>query len=213
MKTITTTAIVALMTTTLGFSAVAPAFAQSEGLIQVAPQAGPDGNMHQRDHGPRRGEGMRGGMRGGSDLFSFERGAEAIEIALVRLSHAIALTSEQQPLFDALKTSALTAAADFSTATEALRPAAPAAGETPVLPDMSKRLEDRIAVDTARLAALKSVQPAFTAFFDSLSDEQKAQLTPQRPDRGGMFGGKFGGPRHQGGPAAPAPTDAPATTN
>ncbi len=88
MKTITTAAIVALMTATLGFSAVAPAFAQSEGLIQVQPQDGSDRHMHQRDQGPRRGDGLRGGMRGGSDLLSFERGAEAIEIALVRLSHA-----------------------------------------------------------------------------------------------------------------------------
>ncbi len=126
----------------------------------------------------------------------------------------VELTTEQQPLFDALKTSALTAATDFATATEALRPAAPAEGETAVMPDMSKRLEDRIAVDTARLDALKSVQPAFTAFFDSLSDEQKAQLTPQRPDRGGNVWRQVRWPA----PARAArlrqlPTDAPATTN
>ena len=207
MKTITTTAIVALMTATIGLSAIAPAFAQD---AAPAPTQAQNGFRHD-NHGPRQG----GGMRGGADLFSFEHGAEAIEIALVRLSHRIELTSEQQPLFDAFKASALSAAADFATATESLRPAAPAEGETPTPPDFTTRLENGIALQTARLAALEAVQPAATAFFDSLTDEQQALLTPQRPDRDGMPGqGKFGGPRHQGqqqgGPAAPAPADAPA---
>lgn len=196
MKTISTTAIVALMTATLGFSAVAPAFAQPAAPGQGQLQAGPDRNFRQHDQGPH---------RGGMDLFNFERGTEAVEIALVRLSHAVELTSEQQPLFDALKTSALAAAAEFTTATEGLRPTATANGETAAVPDLAQRLETRTAIDTARLAALNAVQPAFATFFDSLTDTQKTQLMPQRPDRGGKAG--WG---HRGSPA-PEPTEAPAT--
>lgn len=208
MKTITTTAIVALMTATIGLSAIAPTFAQDAAPAPAQAQNGPGLHFRHDSDGPRQG----GGMRGGADLFSFERGSEAIEIALVRLSHRIELTSEQQPLFDALKASALSAAADFATATESLRPAAPAEGETRTPPDFTTRLENGIALQTARLAALEAVQPAATAFFDSLTAEQQALLTPQRPDRDGMPGqGKFGGPRHQGqqqgGPADPAPAN------
>ncbi|MGB3339425.1 MAG: Spy/CpxP family protein refolding chaperone [Devosia sp.] len=209
MKTITTSAIVALMTATIGLSTIAPTFAQDAAPAQAQQQGGPGLHFHHDNQGPRQG----GGMRSGADLFSFERGAEAIEIALVRLSHRIDLTAEQQPLFDALKTSALSAAADFATTTESLRPAAPVEGETAAAPDLSQRLENGIALQTARLAALEAVQPAATAFFDSLTDEQKAALTPQRPDRNGMPGFGKGSPRHQGqqqgGPAAPAPADSP----
>ncbi|WP_332699604.1 Spy/CpxP family protein refolding chaperone [Devosia sp.] len=202
MKTLPMTAIVALMTATIGLTAIAPTYAQET----AAPvQAEHQGHFRHHNQGPR-----QGGHMGGGDFLGFERGAEAIEIAFVRLSHAIELTTEQQGLFDAFKTAALGAAADFATATESLRPAAPAAGETAMRPDMSERLENRIAFETAKLAALEAVQPAATAFFDSLTDEQKAELTPQRPDRDGMPGFGKGGMRHQGmhnGPmgAAPAP--------
>jgi len=189
MKTITTSAIVALMTASIGLSAITPGFAQdATPAPQVEEQGRPGFFIRHDNHGPR-----HGGMRGGN-LFSFERGAEAIEIALVRLSHRIELTAEQQPLFDAFKTAALAAAADFTTATESLRPAAPVEGETPTAPNLSERLENGIALQQARLAALEAVQPAATAFFDSLTDEQNAALTPQRPDRHGMPGFGKGGP-------------------
>ena len=167
----------------------------------------------QSENGPgfhlRQGHGPMGDQRGG-DFLNFGRGAEAIEIALVRLSHRIDMTAEQQALFDTLKTSALSAAADFAAATEGLRPTPPVEGEaaTATAPDIAQRLENRIAIETAHLAALEAVQPAATAFFDSLTDEQKAQLMPERPDRDGMPGFGKGGPRHHqgqqdGGPAAP----------
>lgn len=213
MKTITSTAIVALMTATIGLSAIAPAFAQDAAPTTQA-QKGPGLNFRHHDQGPRQGGGM-----GGGDFLNVERGTEAIEIALVRLSHRIELTAEQQPLFDALKTAALAAATDFATATEGLRPAAPAEGETATAPSFTERLDNGIALQAARLAALEAVQPAATAFFESLTAEQTAALTPQRPDRDGMQGGfGKGGPRHQGqqpGPDAgpmggPAPADDPA---
>jgi hypothetical protein len=197
MKTITTTAIVALMTATIGLSAIAPTFAQDAAPTQVQAENGPGFHLRRDNQGP----GPMGGQRGG-DFLNFARGGEAIEIALVRLSHRIELTAEQQALFDTFKTTALSAAAEFASTTE---------GETAVAtaPDMSERLENRIAIEKAHLAALEAVQPAATAFFDSLTDEQKAQLTPERPEHGGMPGGK-GGPRHHQGQQQGGPTDAPA---
>ena len=219
MKTITKTAIVALMAATIGLSALAPAFAQDAAQAQTQTQNGPGLHLRHGDKGP----GQMGGHMSGGDFLNFVRGVEAVEIAMVRLSHRIELTAEQQPLFDAFKATALSAAADFAAATEGLRPQGgpavatpPAEGEvaTATAPDISERLENRIAIETAQLAALEAVQPAAAAFFDSLTDEQKAQLTPERPEHGGMPGmGK--GMRHQGmqqgGPGAPvAPADAPA---
>ena len=209
MKTITTTAIVALMTAAIGLTAIAPTYAQETAPAPMQEQAqgnGPGLHMRHNNQGPRHG--------GFGDLLGFERGAEAVEIALVRLSHAVELTPEQQTLFDTLKTDALAAAETFSTAVEGIRPAVPAEGQTAELPDISERFENRIAIETAHLAALESVQPAFTAFFDSLTDEQKAALTPQRHDRNGgpgMFGKD--GMRHQGmhmGPMGAPGGDVPA---
>lgn len=219
MKTIASTAIVALMTAAIGLTAIAPTYAQD-----AAPMPG-----HERSEG-KGGPGFEGKggpgfdlrfnrqmpRQGGFDLFSFERGAEAVEIALVRLSYAIDLTDAQQALFDTLKTDALAAADTFSTAVEGLRPAAPTeTAAAPAVPDLAERFENRIAVETAHLEALKAVQPALTAFLDSLTDEQKAELMPQRPGRDGGPGemGK-GGMRHPGMHPGTMPVPAPdAPTN
>lgn len=219
MKTISKTALVALMTATIGLGAIAPSFAQQAAAAAPAEQTQRD-NFRQHNQGPR-----NGGPMGGGDFLGVERGAEAIEIALVRLSHRLELTDAQQPLFDALKTAALSAATDFATATEGLRPTPPVEGEAPAAPDFTTRLDNAITIQAARLAALEAMQPAATAFFDSLTADQVASLTPQRPE-GGMPGGfGKGGPREQGGPhgqhggplqggpgapeGAPAPADAP----
>ena len=194
MKTLKTTAIAALLTAAVGLSAILPATAQEAGTPPAPQQQadangpkghGPMGNFGPRNQGPRQG--------GAMGFFDFGRGGEGIEIALVRLSHRIDMTAEQQALFDTLKTDALAAADTFTKATEALRPAKPADGATAERPGIGERLDTRIAIETAQLDALKSVQPAAKAFFDSLTDEQKAQLMPQRPD-GQM--GKHG--QHQG---------------
>lgn len=200
MKTISTTAILALMTASIGLGAVAPALAQDAAPAAPAVQAQPADAATDAaagaDRPMRPGPGQRhgGGPDGAAGILGIERGAEAIEIAIVRLSHAADLTDEQTALLDTLKTDALAAVANFETATEGLRPTPPAEGETAVAPDMSERLEKRIAFDTARLAALEAIQPSFTAFFDSLTDAQKAELAPQRSERQQGMG------KHQGGP-------------
>ncbi|MHA6297449.1 Spy/CpxP family protein refolding chaperone [Devosia sp. CAU 1758] len=191
MKTISTTAIVALMTASIGLGAVAPVLAQETAPAAPAAQS-QSSEAPAAERGFRKGPGMRqGGGMGG--LFNIERGAEAIEIAIVRLSHAIDLTDEQTVLLEALKTDALAATAAFEAATEGLRPTPPAEGETVERPDISERFDNRIAVQSARLAALEALQPAFTAFFDSLTEEQQAELAPERGDRHAGMG------KHQGG--------------
>ena len=216
MKTITTTAIVALMTAAIGLTAVAPTYAQDAAPAHTHEQAfrqgGPGLHLRQDgEHGPGRG--------GFLDFFGRGNSTEAVEIALVRLSHAVEMTTEQQALFDTLKTDAMAAAETFSTAVEGLRPAAPVEGQTAERPEFSDMLENRIAFETAHLDALKAVQPSLSAFFDSLTDEQKADLMPQRPHRNGgpgMFGkgGEHQGQMHKGplgAPGAPEAPEAPAT--
>lgn len=195
MTSISTKAIIALMAGVIGLGAIAPAMAQP------APQA-PDAAIAQNADRPA-GHDLRphgGGPRGFGGFFDFARGGEGIEVALVRLSHRIDLTEEQTALLDTLKTSALAAAEDFATATDGLRPAPATEDETRAIPSIAERLENRIALERAHQAALEAVQPAAAAFFDSLTDEQKAQLMPQRGDhRGGPGGEHQQGPRGFGG--------------
>jgi hypothetical protein len=181
MKTFSTPLVLALTATSLGLGAIAPAIAQDTPTPPAPPAAtAPAAPADAFRHGPGRG--------GFGDMLGFGRGAEAVEIALVRLSYAIDLTDEQQALFDTLRTDALAAANAFDTAVEDLRPAMPAAGEAPAAIDLVERFENRIALETAQLDALQAVQPAFTAFFESLTDEQEAQLMPDPSERGPRMG-------------------------
>lgn len=199
MKTISTKIILAMMTATLGLGAIAPATAQTaapsaETQATDAAQSGP--KAHRPDsNGQRRGPGF--GLGG---LLNLDRGGEAMEIALVRLSHRIDLSTDQQALLETLKSDALAASDMLTTATAELRPTPPAEGETPIAPDFAKALQNRIAFDTARLDALKSIEPAATAFFESLTDAQKAELMPDRGARGDHRGDRDDrdGPRQHG---------------
>jgi len=164
----------------------------SPGTAATQPENGPEGRPFRHDGGGQRRPGGEGGF------LDFARGGEAIEVALVRLSHRLELTSEQQGLLDALKTSALAAADDFATATDGLMPKPPVEGEAPAMPSIPERLENRIAIEKAQLAALEAVQPSVTAFFDSLSDEQEAQLQPHPGEHGGPRGGMDHGGHNQG---------------
>jgi hypothetical protein len=183
MTSLKTSAIVALMTAAVGLSAIAPSYAQDAtppAPLAAAEQAAP-GWGHGPMSGMRQHDGERGGDRGMAGFIGFDGGAEAVEIALVRLSHAVDMTAEQQALFDTLKTDALAAADTFSSAIEALRPAD---GTRPQAFDIATGLDTRIAIQTAQLEALKTVQPSLTAFFASLTDAQKAELAPEPRGRG-----------------------------
>lgn len=203
MKTISKPAIVALLTAALGFTSLAPSFAQEAAPAADVQKPGHDHNRFQRP-GQLPGFQRHMELRNGGGFLNFERGAEAAEIGLVRLSHRVDLTAEQQPLFDAMKTAVLAAADDFATAAEAARPTADAAK-----PDIAARLDARIAITSANLAALEAIKPSVTAFFDSLTPEQQAALAPDRGEHSSWGRPGQDGPRHSG----PAQLSLPAPTN
>ncbi|MEO6395051.1 MAG: Spy/CpxP family protein refolding chaperone [Devosia sp.] len=117
------------------------------------------------------------------DLVCSDNGAERLEIAFVRLSHRLDITTTQQPLFDALKATALTAQTSFADTCTAARPAK----DGTAAPDLVDRMKTRIAIDTARLEALNAVLPDFEAFYASLTDAQKALLMPEHEGRDGRM--------------------------
>jgi hypothetical protein len=189
---LTTSASAALIVAALALGGATPAaFAQDQG-----PQAGPGEMRHElRLRGHMRGEGFQhGGMRGGGmlGLVCSERGAEMLEHMFVSISHRLELTAEQAPLFDELKTAALTAQTGFADTCATLQPEA--ASDTAEQPNVVERLQTRIEVDEARIAALSGVLPALEAFHDSLTDEQKAALEPGRGEMREHFGKRQGGP-------------------
>jgi hypothetical protein len=172
--TTTTKTVAALVVASIGLAALTPS------AFAAGPQNGPqrDGGreLHQRH------EANGGGQRGGIlNLVCAPNGAERLEKALVSLSYKVTLTDAQKPLYDALKTSALTAQTTFADTCAAAMPA-PA-----TRPNMVERLQTRLKIDEARTAALTGVLPSLEAFFNSLSDEQKAALDirGQHDGRGG----------------------------
>jgi len=131
----------------------------------------------------------RGAGAGG--LFALvcsDRGAEALEVGLVRIAHRLDLTEAQKPLFDALKTTALTTQTSFADTCKAALPAQADATR----PDLLERLKSGLRLEQARLSAMNSVLPDFEAFYTSLTPAQKADLMPARGDRSGH------GPRDRG---------------
>ncbi|MHB1110440.1 MAG: Spy/CpxP family protein refolding chaperone [Devosia sp.] len=198
MKSITSTS-AALIVATLGLGAMAPAaLAQDQG-----PRAGPGGAARQeqgfRAHnqdGPRQGL-RRGGLL---QLVCAERGAERLEHMFVAISHRIDLTAEQAPLFDALKTAALSAQTGFADTCASVRPEA---GKPVEIPNLVERLETRIKIDEARIAALSDVLPSLEAFYSSLSDEQRAKLDVPGEMRRKHFGDRRGSPDRRPGQHRP----------
>lgn len=228
-KNFTSTAALALAAGIIGFTALpATTFAQQAPSAPGAEtQVAPDQNRHEfRQHrGQQRfanREGMRqqgrdvgphrGGHRGGG-LLGFvcsERGAERLEIALVRMSHRLDLTAEQQPLFDELRDTALAAQMGFADTCATLRPERPQSGAevTAETPDLGERFANRVEIARAEVAALEAVQPVLDALLDTLTDEQKASLQPRRGQRGEPGNRNRRGTMKQG--AAQPATESPA---
>ena len=123
------------------------------------------------------GQGMRGPQGrpgfGGSDILRLAcsvNGAPRLEIALNNLSERLTLDADQTTLFDAFKTSALTAQTGYADSCQLPTVAA----NTPVNP--VERLKAVTVNATARVAAIDAVLPSLEAFYNSLSDTQKAAL-------------------------------------
>ncbi len=172
MKT-STSAIAALLVAAIGTTAIIPV-ASAQDSVQLSLDGAQGAAVEDAHFRPDRA--MRDDRRGGPgellDMVCSEDGAENLEIALVRLSHRLDLTEAQQPLFDTLKTAALTAQTSFADTCAAARPAK----DADPAPDLIDRMKARIAIDTARIEALNAVLPAFEALYDSLTDAQKANL-------------------------------------
>lgn len=210
MKSLTSTTIVAIVAGTIGLAALTPvAFAQQ------GPQHGQqfDQPMQMGQFGKHRIERMRGArgpeVRGGGllSLVCSDRGAERAEIGFVRLSHRLELTTEQQALFDDLKSSALTAQTQF--AEQCAQPAAPTTADaTPTVPNPVERLTTQLGNDALRLELMQGLLPKLEAFYDSLSDDQKASLMPRPRDNRGFRNRGNQPPAQPGQPAEPA-TPAP----
>jgi hypothetical protein len=173
-------ALAALVVTSISLGAL-PTIAQDQ-TTPVAQKS--DREIHRtfRDAGPGRGGLMGGGILG---LVCAPQGAEALEIAFVRLSHNLELTDEQTALFDTFKTKALTTQTSFADECQAALPDRTA----DTRPDLLERLKSGLALEEARLTAMNAVLPDFEAFYGSLTEEQKADLMPLRGnDRGDRFG-------------------------
>ncbi|KQU95259.1 Spy/CpxP family protein refolding chaperone [Devosia sp. Root105] len=179
-RMLVTTALAAIM----GLTALAPgAYAQSAPAAPDAPAVTQPDAKGPGPQGEHRGErGQRGGIAG---LICSTDGATQLETRLADIATKLALTAEQQPLFDAYRTAALTAQTSFAESCATLQPAtAPATA-----PDALTVLKDRQARQTAELDALNAVLPSFEALYNSLTDTQKATLQPLvGPHHGGEHG-------------------------
>jgi hypothetical protein len=180
--------------------------------------AGPDrqgrdgGQMQAHRDGGDMQANRQGGMMGGrgGQLLALGCGpnaAERIETGLVRLGYRVDATAEQKTLLDSLKTASLAAQAELATVCAEVMPApatadaaAPAdapAADAATRPDLLTRLQGRLKVEEARLAAMTEVLPQFEAFYNSLTAEQKSALEP-KGDRDGRGPGRDRG--HDGRP-------------
>lgn len=161
---------------------------QRPGMNQgMGPGMGPGQRFDEaRRNFPGARPGGNGAMAGlGGPLLNLacsNRGAEALEIAFVRLSYRLDLTADQQKLFDALKTSALTAQTSYSDQCQSMKPDRSA--DKSARPDFLERMKDRLSLGQARLDAMNKLMPDVEAFYASLTDEQKARLEPGMPGRG-----------------------------
>lgn len=157
---------------TMAITAIAPVAYAQDGGIQLASERGERHDRMERRGGPR------GGAGGLLLLTCSDNGAPQLELILNRVAERVDLTDEQQPLFDTLKTTALTAQTSFAD-----NCVAPAGEDNPDMIDMLKLRQTNMA---ARMTAVEEVLPSLEVFYDSLTDTQKEQLRPEGRDQ--MFG-------------------------
>ena len=121
------------------------------------------------------GPGMMGfGGRGGMGMLCDPRGAGLAEWRMQRIEEAVQPTEAQRAALNDLRAASTKAAEQIASACPRDFPAS----ATARLELMEKRME-------TMLAAIKTVRPAFDAFYATLSDEQKAKLDHSGPRRWG----------------------------
>lgn len=186
MKNLTRTAIVTIAAAAIGAGSLAPALAQpfdgprDNGGVQHIQGDGarsfrPGGDSPMGHFGRGPGFGHGGGL---VDMFFSDRGAEAIDIAAVRLTHLLALSDDQKALLEDLRTAALDAFEDVQATREEI---APVAEDEAATPDLVARFAGMVAMTTARAEALETLQPTLEAFIGSLDEAQLEKLVPHHP--------------------------------
>ena len=187
--------ILAALVAALGLTAMSPAFAA--GPQHQRPGSGDNRTLEFRRDGA-------GGAFQFAEFSCAPRAADRMDNRLDRMAKRLELTSDQQKLFDDFRTSALTAQTDFADQCADIRPARSAdtsAGKAE-RPDLIQRLEQRLKMDEARLAAMTELLPQFKAFYESLTDAQKADLMPGKGFRQGLEAPQPG--KHMQRPGTPA---------
>jgi hypothetical protein len=160
-------AAIAAIVASIGFAALTPAMAQD---VKEA-----------RDMRSHRMLEFHAGTDGRFQFAQFScapKAAERMERRYDRLAERLKLSAEQQKLYDAFMASALTAQTELADKCADIRPERATRAERNERPDLLDRMESRLKLDEARLAAMNTVFPDFKAFYASLTDEQKADLFP-----------------------------------
>ena len=151
----------------------------SPGASGPPPAAGP--GLAGPGGGPGRGPGWGPGMmmgpgmmgwggRGGMGMLCDPRAAGLAEWRMERVERLVQPTEAQKTALNDLRTASTKAAGEIAAACPRDLPASPTAR----MELTEKRLE-------AMLTAVKTVRPAFDAFYATLSDEQKARINAGGP--------------------------------
>lgn len=181
-----------LLGTTLALAVGATAFAPA------VYAAGNNSDGARQHHKGERGHGKRFGPSRGNPLFAALCGDDAADKRsemFDQFEEKIKPTGDQTALWDALKSTVTTAGTDFSESCDAIK-----STETETAPE---NMAKRMAMMEARLAFSGAVLPAFESFYDSLTEDQIAELKMHPEGRGrsghrghqGSHDGKRGGPR------------------
>jgi len=206
-----TIVIAALVASALGVSSVVPTLAQDASNPPTPPAVAPstpappaattpDTTPKPMHRFARKGGGM-GGMDRGDRLVALacsDKGAEILQRVLDRSAKRLDLTTDQQKLYDPFREKALTPETSFADQCQAARP-----DRSKGRPDLITHLQSQLAIDQARITALNAVLPDFQALFDTLSDQQKAELRPgmlmgRGMGKGDRMGRDGGQPHHWG---------------
>lgn len=146
------------------------------GMVAVVPshgQMGPGGGPGMSS-GMMMGPGMMGGGRGGRAGMCNPRAAGMAEWRMDRIERLIKPTEAQRTALEGLRTASAKAAETIAAACPKEFPA----GASARMEAMEKRME-------TMLAAIKTVRPAFDAFYATLTDAQKKQLDARGSRRWG----------------------------
>ena len=157
--------------------ALAAASLALAGLIAVAPAAAQPGPGYGPGGGPRGGPGWGPGMMMGPGMMGGGFGGGAGLCDMERIERLIKPTDAQRTALDALRAASTKAAETVSAACPKEFPA----GASARMEAMEKRME-------SMLAAIKTVRPAFDAFYATLTDDQKKKLDGGGPRGWGWHG-------------------------